>query len=152
MKYQNDDIFEAFKFARPGFLKIATEKSANRYKWVLSKMHSNIAPHGQTKTIQSYNVVNVFNSQFQLISNKIIHILKLYLQVYKIFNYRLWERYCEREWEVKQDLGRDYLHNHEFKRLFHGTAAADAIARNGFDINRSDPKGMLGQGDEPLKY
>jgi len=70
--------------------------------------------------------------------------------VYKIFNYRLWERYCEREWEVKRDLGRNFLHKDEFKRLFHGTSAADAIARNGFDLSRSDPKGMLGQGGESL--
>jgi hypothetical protein len=61
MAKQKDDIFEAFKFARPGFLKIALDKSAKTYKWVLSKLHSSIAPHGQTKTIQSYNVVNVFS-------------------------------------------------------------------------------------------
>jgi hypothetical protein len=66
--------------------------------------------------------------------------------VYKIYNYRLWERYCEWEWEVKRDLGRDFLHNHEFKRLFHGTAYAELIAKNGFDISRSDPNGMLGKG------
>jgi hypothetical protein len=59
MKYQNDDIFEAFKFARPGFLKIATEKSDNAYKWVLDKMHKNIAQHQNLKTIQSYTIVNV---------------------------------------------------------------------------------------------
>lgn len=68
--------------------------------------------------------------------------------MYKIYNYRLWERYCEREWEVKQDLGRNYLHKHEYKRLFHGTSAAEAIAKSGFDISRSSPKGMLGQGIE----
>jgi len=59
MKNQNDDIFRAFKSARPGFLKIATEKSDNTYKWVLDKMHRNIAQHQNSKTIQGYTIVNV---------------------------------------------------------------------------------------------
>jgi hypothetical protein len=70
--------------------------------------------------------------------------------VYKIYNYRLWERYCEREREVNEDFERNSLHEqkNEYRRLFHGTTAADAIVRNGFDKSRSDSKGMLGKGSE----
>lgn len=55
----NDVIFDAFKSARPGFKKIATEKSNSIYKWVLDKMHKNIAQHKDSKPIQSYTIVNV---------------------------------------------------------------------------------------------
>lgn len=59
MTNQNNAIFDAFKMARPGFLKIAINKSDSVYKWVEKKMHENIAQHKNTKTIQSYTIFNV---------------------------------------------------------------------------------------------
>jgi len=62
--------------------------------------------------------------------------------VYQIYNYRLWERFLERKWEIEKGFSK----SNEIKRLFHGTSAAEVISKNGFDKSRSSIKGMLGQG------
>jgi hypothetical protein len=59
MRNHNDHIFDAFKMARPGFLKVAVDSSASAYGWMLDKMHKNIAQHQNAKTIRSYTIVNV---------------------------------------------------------------------------------------------
>jgi hypothetical protein len=64
----------------------------------------------------------------------------------------LWERYLERKWQIENDLKKFNKKSEEFKRLFHGTTAAESIIRNGFDVSYSDLQGMLGKGSKTLAF
>ena len=64
------------------------------------------------------------------------------LQIQKIRNKRLWERYQHRRKEVGEEN-----HGHENERLlFHGSPFISAIAHKGFDERHAYIGGMFGAG------
>jgi hypothetical protein len=66
--------------------------------------------------------------------------------VYRIANYRLWERFLERKWEMEKDLNRTIKLNRDCERMFHGTTQAEAITKTGFKVELCKLQGMMGQG------
>ncbi|XP_059482669.1 poly [ADP-ribose] polymerase tankyrase-like [Neocloeon triangulifer] len=104
-----------------GFVKEQLPPNHNDYNWIASKMHNSIAVHNGTK-ISKYNIV----------------------QVYKVKNSKLWNKYTERRYEMARDYPRGKLVPEI--RLFHGTNHADKIVRDGFNVDCSNPNGMFGKG------
>ncbi len=74
-----------------------------------------------------------------------VDVIVVFLQIQKIRNKRLWERYSHRRKEVAEEN-----HGHDNERLlFHGSPFINAIVHKGFDERHAYIGGMFGAGESP---
>jgi len=69
----------------------------------------------------------------------------LCFQIFKVQNDLLWQRYVSRRDVIAKELACQ-AEKVEQERLFHGTADADKIVCEGFNLELANPNGMFGKG------
>lgn len=132
-----------------GTLLIDLLRDDKEFMTVEEELQSTIREHrdnGQSGGIFScYNVIRV-GTQFLSSTNthvqcKIANIFRR-LQIQKVQNKKLWDRYCHRRTEVAEENG----NQPNERMLFHGSPFINAIVQKGFDERHAYIGGMFGAG------